>query len=261
MMAMRQGMFGVSALLVALVCGGCAFDSAESEGEAGKQQASVETYHYRYGKELLEATFDNASGDRVLLEGPDNGRIAELMGQPSTGVATDPTDKTTFWIYTNEAERLQVAEAIGRLIKDMPVQVEPSEKALLVAPPTTTKSLTPPGGTITCSGPYAALYQANNLGGGALTMGPGYIPDLIPWNINDQVSSVFSYGGTVTLYENQNYGGHSLMLNPDIVTRNSLCPTSYWQVNALSNYTMVSRWWWTNISWNDQASSVVFTVY
>jgi hypothetical protein len=41
MMAMRQGMFGVSALLVALVCGGCAFDSAESEGEAGKQQASV----------------------------------------------------------------------------------------------------------------------------------------------------------------------------------------------------------------------------
>ena len=260
-MQMYPGLLGASVVSIALFCAGCAFDGSQGEGDAGSQSAAIEVFHYRYGEELLEAKFDNTSGDRLLLEGPDNGRIEELMKQPASGVATDPSDKTTFWIYTNDAERAQVTETIRRLVQELPATPEASDKLPPVAPPTSTQSLTPPGTTITCSGPYAALYQANNLGQGVLTMGAGGIPDLTVWSINDQVSSVFGYGGIVTLYENQNYGGHSLMLNPDVVTRNSQCPTSYWQVNALANYTMVSRWWWTDISWNDQASSVIFTVY
>jgi len=202
-MGIRQGMFGASVLCVALFCGGCALDGTAGEGDAGSQQASVEVFHYRYGEEVLEAKFDTSSGDRVLLEGRDNGRIEELMAKPTSGVATDPSDKTTFWIYTNETERLQVVETMRRLVKAIPPTAGGSDKALPVAPPTTTQTLTLPGTTYTCPGPYAALYQANNLGQGVLTMGPGGIPDLIPWGINDQISSVYGYGGPVTLYENQ----------------------------------------------------------
>jgi hypothetical protein len=252
----------VGAMIVtAFACGGCSSGGAPREGEStAAEQAGLEVVHYRYGDERLTAKFDGVGEARVLLEGPDNTRIEELLGVPTSGIAADPTDKTTYWVYTNDQERDAVIAQLRIQLESLPKQEAATHEAP-TAPPSSTLSLFPPGSPPpVCPGPYAVLYVANNLASTSLTMGTGGLPDLNWYGINDQLSSLTAYKGVISLYENANYGGHSITLTPDLErwTSNG-CSGSWLQVNALANYTMISRWYWSNTSWNDQTTSVWFS--
>jgi hypothetical protein len=237
----RGGVLGVVACGAMLGCG-----AQTGDGGDASAQEQVRVIHYRHGSELLEAKFRGDPQAPELLDGPDNDRLQQLMSEPTSGLATDPSDENLFWIYDNDAEGRRISQELRQR------QLDAKPNAL----PTRTLSLFPPGSTGSCPSPRGILYRDDNEGGGSFSFS-GAVSNLGTFSFNDASSSVYAKGGAVVLYEHANYGGHSLTLDPDVTVMTSDCPGWAWYVHSLSRYDMISSWFW-RISWNDQASSVAF---
>jgi hypothetical protein len=197
----------------------------------------------------------------VLLDGPDNAKIAELLALPVAGVIVDPDQEHVFWIYTNDTERDQA-------VNDL--------QASLAAKPTTTLnagmdeapqgSADPSIGRATralgagCSTPGLRLFAANNFGGGSVFV-TGAEANLPRFNFNDVTSSLIFVSGFATLFEHLDFGGHSITFVPNLNVRLSTCDTTqtFGQVEALSSYTMSSTLYFFRTSWNDQTTSALFS--
>ena len=95
----RGGVLGVVACGAMLGCG-----AQTGDGGDASAQEQVRVIHYRHGSELLEAKFRGDPQAPELLDGPDNDRLQQLMSEPTSGLATDPSDENLFWIYDNDAE-------------------------------------------------------------------------------------------------------------------------------------------------------------
>ena len=79
---------------------------------------------------------------------------------------------------------------------------------------------------------------------------------------NDKASSLTFVSGNASIFQDVNFGGHSLTLMPNFEVRLSTCGVSqpYGQYDSLSIIQMSTQWWiFGFVSWNDQASSALLT--
>jgi hypothetical protein len=184
------------------------------------------------------------------------------LNQPNAGVAEDPSEPGLFHVYTSVAEREAVQKALAQAPRTVIVEDAPADKAP-AAPGVRTQSLCgdPAGCDWTCPTPFgfAELYRDTNLTGQKVS--GTFSRALSAEGLNDAASSVYLENSAVTLFEHTDFGGHSIMFSPDIeVHQSNGCGYTFASIPSLKKYTMISRWWWTDTSWNDQASSYLLTI-
>jgi hypothetical protein len=258
-------MFESRALVLSLVlsgaCSALGCGSQPGTGEdPGSAAGAVETDHYRYGAEQLQASASTGPEGRRLLEGPDNARLAELLGKPSAGVVVDPNAEHSFWIYTNAAERDQAVAEIKAHLVLKPATL-PND-ALKAAP----SAQEEPIGTSTQAIGAGCLYPQLTLFDGVNQTGQpcpvyGAQPDLRVLGFDNRPSSISFVSGIASLYENLSFTGHSITFVANLVVRLSTCGITqdFGQINSLSSYTMSTTFFFFHTSWDNQATSAIYT--
>ena len=238
---------------------------AEPAAEVAATEAgAIVRFRYRHGETELVATFRETKEGQELVPGPDDGAISELLNQPTAGVAQDPSQPELFHVYTNAEEQAAVQEALRNAPRTVIESDEPAPGADPAPPGVRAQALctNPAGCNWTCPTDYgyADASKAVNFLVGSLRIDD--MPSLASFGFNDVISSVYLEDGQITLYEHPNFGGHSITFVPDMEVRYSTgCGYTFASIPDLRNYTMISRWYWTNVSWNDQASSAYFYSY
>jgi hypothetical protein len=203
--------------------------------------ASVEKEKYVHFDKTYEIEYSVTGKDIKKIDGADNAAVAELMSGPTAGVVKDPKEENVFWIYKDSTERANVVD----LIKTKHNLPKLSKKLAKT----------------THSYYDVVLYQHSNYGGATFTIYVN-VPSCSDYGWNDAASSLKLYNADVTLYENSNYGGHSITFVCDMeASVGGTYAYSFGEYPSLGSYTMISRWYWTDISWNDQVSSVAIWPY
>jgi hypothetical protein len=227
-----------SVSVIAVLTIGCSSPDNSSIGPQNQLAATIEKEKYIYFDKTYEVEY-NVVGDSVKkIDSPDNAAVAELMSNPSAGLVKDPKEENVFWIYKDRSEQIKVVNLI-KAKSNLPQKLAKTKY----------------------SGAYANLYYNSNYDAYAyrITGSESYVGD----QYNDEISSLYTHDANIALYEHGNYGGHSITF---------VCDGWRWfefeiewhrsaQIPNLSNYTMISRWYWGDISWNDQVSSIAIWPY
>jgi hypothetical protein len=241
---------------------GCAMPASDGENPSADRSAAT-VDQYRYNDETLVVSSVPDGDGRRLLDGPDNARLAELLGVPTSGVVVDPNDDHVFWIYQDDSERMTAVDTIkSHLVLEPGVLPKALvDQALL------DKASGDVGSTLDtralgsgCLTPQTALFENDKLGGAELVV-RGATSDLWSLGFNDMASSLTFVSGITALYQDVNFGGHSITFVPNLSIRLSTCPVTqtFGEIDSLSAYVMSSTLWIFKTSWNDQASAATFS--
>lgn len=73
-----------------------------------ESQATVIQKMVKYENSTYHVSITESKDSTVLLPGPDNDMVNNLLHRPSLGIAIDPDDSNTIWLYFDEDQRLAV---------------------------------------------------------------------------------------------------------------------------------------------------------
>lgn len=221
-------------ILAAMLTIGCANPSGTTTSAPIHETSAVEIEKYVYFDNQYEISYEVDGKNAKMIDGPDNAAVAELMKNPSSGLVKDPKDSNMFWIYKDTNE----AKTVADLIKSK----NGLKKTIASA---------------NFGGSYVILYEHDNYGGRSLKVSGS--STYLGW-FNDLTSSLYIRNGDISFCEDANFNGHSLTIlciYEASSTAGAAYSYTFNQIPSLRSYTMISRWYWSNTSWNDQISSLI----